>query len=292
VARFVANWTLPVESGRAGTGIRFHLLYNGGLTTLIGENQVNCALAVTALFLLAPCSDSGGKSMSPAISESLSSPQRLEQDLTRDEQRHPDRVLAFFELKPGMQVLDLFSGGGYYTEIVSRIVGPDGKVVAHNNEAYLDYAKDTLEARFADTRLPNVERITAQAADLELPDSTFDAALVMLTWHDFYYQDAENGWPLIDEPALTEKLCAALKPGAVLGISDHIASEGSDPAESAQNLHRIDPQKIKHDLSDSCFSFEGEIDVLRNPEDDHSKPMFAPEIRGHTDRVVYKFRKK
>jgi predicted methyltransferase len=44
-------------------------------------------------------------------------------------------------------------------------------------------------------------------------------------------------------------------------------------------------------LTGSCFEFKGEISVLRNPDDDHSKPMFAEGIRGKTDRIVYKFRK-
>ena len=96
---------------------------------------------------------------------------------------------------------------------------------------------------------------------------------------------------LADAPALTARLCSALKPGAVLGISDHVATSGTDVTETAQDLHRIDPERIKSDLADSCFQFEGEIKVLRNPDDDHSQPMFAEGIRGRTDRVVYKFRR-
>jgi predicted methyltransferase len=245
-----------------------------------------------SLFLLAPCNDNGGDSTHEAISQSLNSPDRLEQDLDKDAQRRPDVVLAFFEIEPGMTVLDLFSGGGYYTEIVSRIVGPEGKVVAHNNDAYIAYEKDQIALRFTNNRLANVKRISEEADDLELAEATFDAALAMLTWHDFYYLDEENGWPAIDQKALIAELCKALKPGAVLGISDHVATEGTDPKESGQYLHRIDPQRIKSDLSDSCFTFEGESSILRNPEDDHGKPMFAEGIRRQTDRVVYKFRRR
>ena len=113
----------------------------------------------------------------------------------------------------------------------------------------------------------------------------------MLTWHDFYYQDEENNWPAIDGPALVEKLCSAMKPGAVLGITDHVAAAGSDARETAQTLHRIDPQRIRDDLDGTCFEYEGEINVLRNPGDSVDQPMFAPAIRGRTDRVVYRFRK-
>jgi predicted methyltransferase len=252
---------------------------------------MDCAQAILTLFLLTPCESNSGGTLDIAIAESLASPERLETDRLIDPLRRPDQVLAFFEIQPGMTVLDLFSGGGYYTEIVSRTVGNDGKVIAHNNEAYLEFAKDDIAGRYADNRLRNVERITAEANDLVLPENTFDAALAMLTWHDFYYLDEENGWPAIDEPALVKKLCSALKPGAVLGITDHTAATGSDARETAQALHRIDPQRIRDDLTGTCFAYEGEISVLRNPEDSVDQPMFAPAIRGRTDRVVYKFRK-
>lgn len=253
---------------------------------------MDCPHAIVALFLLALCENSGGASMDMAIAESLASPDRVEADRSSDPLRRPDLVLEFFELKAGMTVLDLFSGGGYYTEIVSRIVGEEGKVVAHNNEAYLAFARESLEGRYTSNRLSNVERITAEADELNLPVNTFDAALAMLTWHDFYYLDEENGWPAIDEAALMQKLCSALKPGAVLGLTDHVAVSGSSPEESGQVLHRIDPQRVRNDLVGSCFEYEGEINVLRNPDDDLSQPMFAQGVRGRTDRVVYKFRRR
>jgi predicted methyltransferase len=253
---------------------------------------MDCAQAIFTLFLLAPCEDSGAESINLDVAGALASPDRIEKDRQSDPFRRPDLVLSFFEIKPGMTVLDLFSGGGYYTEIVSRIVGEKGEVVVHNNEAYLAYARADVDVRFADGRLGNVRNITSEADVLELPGNAFDAALIMLTWHDFYYLDEENGWPPIDEKALISNLCTAMKPGAVLGLTDHVAAEGSNPEESAQNLHRIDPERIKADLEGSCFEYEAELKVLRNPEDDHSQPMFAEGIRGRTDRVVYKFRRR
>jgi predicted methyltransferase len=133
--------------------------------------------------------------------------------------------------------------------------------------------------------------VTVEADALVLPAGTFDAALALLTWHDFYYLDEEHGWPAIDESGLVSKLCAALKPGAVLGVTDHVAAAGREPTETAQALHRIDPRRIRDDLT-GCFEFEGEISALRNPADDHTQPVFAAGIRGRTDRVVYKFRRK
>jgi predicted methyltransferase len=252
---------------------------------------MDCIHAAMTLLLLVPCEEGSGGLMNGAIAEALSATERLEADLESDALRRPDRTLEFFEIAPGMTVLDLFSGGGYYAEIVSRVVGDAGKVVAHNNEAYLEHAGDMVSLRYAGDRLGNVERLTAEADALKLPEASFDAALAMLTWHDFYYLDEANGWPAIDESLLVRTLCDALKPGAVLGVTDHVAAAGSEPESTAQNLHRIDPARIRQDLESGCFEFEGEIDVLRNAADDHSQPMFADGLRGRTDRVVYKFRK-
>ncbi|MEJ8569746.1 class I SAM-dependent methyltransferase [Elongatibacter sediminis] len=252
---------------------------------------MTCTQALLTLLLISPCSDDGGASLDLTLAESLAHPERLETDRVRDPLRRPADVLGFFGLQAGMNVLDLFSGGGYYTEILSRAVGPDGSVTAHNNQAYVDYVAEELQARYAGDRLDNVERLVAEAGELDLPPNSFDLALVVLTWHDFYYVDPENGWEAIDEPALTRTLCGALKPGAVLGVIDHVADAGADVRETAQTLHRIDPQRIKDDLADSCFTFEAESTVLRNAADDHAQPMFDPAVRGRTDRVVYRFRR-
>lgn len=252
---------------------------------------MGCAQAILTLFLLTPC-EGGGGALDMAIAESLASKDRIEADRSRDPMRRPDQVLEFFEIRPGMTVLDLFSGSGYYTEIVSRVVGDDGKVVAQNNQAYLDFEKARIEVRYANGRLTNVERITAEADDLKLPDNTFDAALAMLTWHDFYYQDEENGWSAIDESLLVRNLCKALKQGAILGITDHVAAAGSNPEVTGKDLHRVDPQRIRNDFENSCFEFVGEINILRNPQDALDQPMYAEGVRGRTDRIVYKYRRK
>jgi predicted methyltransferase len=56
--------------------------------------------------------------------------------------------------------------------------------------------------------------------------------------------------------------------------------------------YRIDPARIKSDLDGSCFELEAEADFLRNTSDDYSLPMYDPKVRGKTDRVVYRYRRK
>ncbi len=217
-------------------------------------------------------------------------PARSAGDRERDLKRKPAEVMQFFGIEPGMVVLDLFSGGGYYSELLSYVVGPKGRVVAHTNAPYISFVGDEATARYAEGRLQNVEVLVAENNELALPEGEFDAVLLILSYHDVYYTNPEDGWLKIDGPALLAELYAAMKPGAILGIVDHVAQSGS-PAETGGTLHRIDPAIIRADIEAAGFTFEDESPILRNPEDDHFKNVFDADIRGHTDQVVLRFRK-
>lgn len=214
---------------------------------------------------------------------------RVEEDLAADARRHPDKVLSFLDIKPGMRVLDLFSGGGYYSEIVANIVGEKGHVDAHNNTAYIKYiGEEKLLQRYQKNRLANVVQIHQEANELDLCTACYDSVMMVLTFHDLYYEDKNAGWPKIDAPSLMQKIHRALKPNGVVGIIDHVAADGSG-LQAAQNLHRIDPQIIKDKMAQWGFSLAGEADFLRNPEDKGELPMFDPSVRGKTNRAVLKF---
>jgi predicted methyltransferase len=250
---------------------------------------MSCSTVLFSLFLMSPCGPGGGDNISEAVAAAVSNPQRPSEDLEKDAGRKPDQVLSFFGIKSGMTVLDLFSGGGYYTEMLNSLVGQDGKVIAHTNEAYIPFSGDIYQKRYVDGRLKQTETIIAEADDLELEKNSLDAAMLVLTWHDFLYADPENGWNSIDENLLMDKLCAAMKPGAVLGLIDHVANSGGDPAKVAKDLHRIDPQVVRDTFAKSCFTLEAEAEFLRNSNDDHTLAMFDKSIRGKTDRFVFRF---
>ena len=222
------------------------------------------------------------------IESAINNPRRLAADRKRDEQRRAGRVLEFFRIAPGMTVLDLFSGGGYYTELLSYAVGPAGKVVAHNNTPFTKFAQAEIGERFNAGRLPNVERLLGENNQLDLPPNTFDAVLMILAYHDVYFADEEIGWDKIDSPAFLAEVYTSMRPGAMLGIVDHIAAPGAT-VKSAQTLHRIDPELIKRDLVKAGFVFDGSTDILRNYKDDRDVDVFSDSVRGTTDRAVLRF---
>jgi predicted methyltransferase len=215
---------------------------------------------------------------------------RSEADVTRDAQRKPAQVMEFMAVAPGMAVLDMFSGGGYYTELLSLVVGPDGSVTAQTNTAYLGFSGEESAARYNDNRLPNTSVLMAENNELELSANTYDAVTMILGYHDIYYADADIGWELIDGPKLLAELYKGMKPGAILGIVDHAAAPGS-PAETGGTIHRIDQGLVVREIEAAGFVLDGESDVLRNQNDDYETSVFDPELRGKTDRFVLRFRK-
>ena len=252
------------------------------------------------VLLLAACAEREGPSTSvggppaaspgAAVAAVVTAPGRPAEDREQDAWRKPAEVLTFFGVQPGMSVLDLYAGAGYFTELLAAVVGPTGHVVAHNNKAYLDGVGDALIRRFADQRLANVEQLAAENNAIELEPGRFDFVLLSAAYHDVYYVNDANDWPKIDGPKLLAELFAAMKPGATLGLIDHAAAPGS-PAETGGTLHRIDPAIVKRDFAAAGFVLEAESDVLRNPADDLGKGVFDPAVRRNTDRFVLRFRR-
>ena len=220
----------------------------------------------------------------------VANPGRPAADRDNDAGRHPDDVLAFFGIAPGDTVLELFSGSGYYTELLAHVVGDNGTVVAHINTPILSFVGDAFKARHADNRLPNVSVQHAENNELVLDADSFDVITMTLNFHDLYWVSEERGWTEFDVPAFLAELYKGLKPGGTLGITDHQAEPGA-AEETGGTLHRIDRAIVVAELEAAGFVMDGESDVLRNPEDDYSVNVFDPAVRGTTDRFVLRFKK-
>jgi predicted methyltransferase len=221
--------------------------------------------------------------------QAVESSNRPAEDKTADPGRKPAKILQFFDLQPQHKVLDLFSGGGYYTELTANIVGQNGHVDAHNKNAYISYiGEEKLLKRYTDERLTNVTQLHQEANDLSLCAGCYDRVLMMLTFHDLFYTNPEQGWPKIDAPVLMEKIRLSLKTGGLVGIVDHKAKADAH-IDSAQTLHRISAQAIKQYMQKWGFKLVAESDVLSNPEDKLTLAMWDKSIRGKTDRAVLLF---
>jgi predicted methyltransferase len=226
-----------------------------------------------------------------AIDAAIASPDRPATDRDQDERRKARSLLQFSGIEPGMTVLDAFSAGGYYTELLARVVGPAGKVIAYNNPPYAKYAEKGIAARYAGDRLPNVRQVTSTIEELELAPASLDAVIFVMSYHDLYWRPADGSWPPTDPALLLAKLHAALKPGGVIVVQDHVAAVGGDTAEVVDKLHRIDPAVVKADFAKAGFMLDGESNVLAHPDDAHTTLVFDEAIRGRTDQFLFRFRK-
>lgn len=224
------------------------------------------------------------------IANALASPARTDADGERDGRDKPQQVLEFADFGAGMQIADVFGGGGYYSEILSAVVGKEGKVLLVNNAPYDAYVKDELTARLADERLPNVDYLLVPNEAMGLGSNRLDGALIIMSYHDLFYADPENGWTAIDDKQFIDQIVTALKPGGRLLIVDHAAREGTGSSDT-KSLHRIDEEFAIAELQARGLQWVGSIPDLRNVDDDRSLTAFDPAIRGKTDRFVHIYEK-
>ena len=211
------------------------------------------------------------------VNAALASPQRPAGERDRDDARKPVQVLEFLGVRAGMTVVDILAAGGWYDEVLSAAVGPQGKVYSQNTERFKERVGQAQQAR-AD-RLGNVELLyTKDMTDFGL-DGTADAAITALNVHDAYIFGGEQG--ALD---FFKGAYKALKPGGVLGVIDHIGIAGQDN----KKLHRIPVATVRKLITDSGFIIEAESDILHNPNDDHTRFIRDPSLHRDTDRMLIK----
>jgi predicted methyltransferase len=224
------------------------------------------------------------------VAAAVAAPTRTPDSVKLDEGRKPVEVLEFFGLRKGMRVIDMFGANAYWAEIMAPVVGHRGKVTVWQPTQFLNDERRTKFAAFA-KRQKNVSLISSPFEAPQLGTNAYDFMIMNLDYHDVYWQNPERKIARMEPDAWLKTLYAAMKPGATVGIIDHVALPNSDARATVEKLHRIDPEVLKADFQRAGFELVGVRNFLRNPADDHSLLVFDPAIRGKTDRVVYKFRK-
>lgn len=223
----------------------------------------------------------GALAQSPAVTEAISAAvsdtARPEADKARDANRKPAEIVAFAGVEPGDKIAEIAPGGGYYTRILSKAVGPQGKVYAlmpaffANRPGGLD-AINALAAQYG-----NVEVVVIDYAATELPEP------VDLVWTTENYHDLANG----DIATVNGWAFKALKPGGIYFVEDHSAPGTGTSATNT--LHRIDPEAVKEQVTAAGFTLDAESDLLHNPNDPHD--VSPREVQPTSDKFALRFRK-
>jgi predicted methyltransferase len=221
------------------------------------------------------------------VNAAVNDPNRPDADKVRDADRKPGEMLAFSGLKSGAKVADVIPGGGYFTRLFAKAVGSQGHVYAFVPDELLKKratAADGIKSLAADPGYANVSVIEGPINSFSTPQP------LDLVWTSQNYHDLHNWASPGDLATFNKAVFAALKPGGVYIVLDHVAAAGA-PAAVTETLHRIDPAVVKQEVVAAGFKFEGQSDVLKHPADDHTAKVFDASVRGKTDQFVLKFRK-
>jgi predicted methyltransferase len=207
-------------------------------------------------------------------------------DALTDPSMKAPEVIKFMGLKPGDQVVDVVAGR--FVRALSQAVGPKGKVIAYEPDEIVKTHPEAKAALDKITADPAYANVTVMTAPINTPNLRKGVNVVFIrqNYHDLY--DKVMGPAVV--PAFNKAVYAALKPGGLYVILDHADAPGSG-LTGTETRHRIDPERVKADMAAAGFKFDGESKVLANPDDDHSKIVFAPGLRGKTDQFLYKFSK-
>src|SRR5215472_1891266 len=132
---------------------------------ILGLKTRSCLLALLLLTLVAlvPVNARADR-----YSDAVAHAGRPAVDVQRDQTDHPAEVLRLSGIHPPMVVADFLAADGYYSELLSYLVGPTGRVYLLNNEAYDKWSENQWQGRTE--RLANVVHQTIKVEHLGLPD--------------------------------------------------------------------------------------------------------------------------
>ena len=225
------------------------------------------AIAATALVSAAAIGAPQMGSVSEELKTAVAATTRTPANTARDKYRHPAETLAFFGVEPTDTVVELWPGGGWYTEILApyvlngggtyyaasleKLSGGTKRMVAANPELY---------GKIKSAHFPVFD-----PTDVKVPDNSVDVVLTFRNVHNWrmgYQRDDKQDY----SAAAFKQIFAMLKPGGTLGIVDHRLPEGAD-AERERTSGYIKTSTIKKLAADAGFRLAGESQVNANPKD-------------------------
>lgn len=218
-----------------------------------------------------------------AIAAAVADSGRPDADKARDAARKPAEIVAFAGVRPGDKIAEFIPGGGYYTRILAKAVGPEGHVYALVPAAFAQRpgGLDALNALAA--QYGNVTVVATDLTNFTLPEP------VDLAWTTENYHDMHNG-PNPSFSGVNESAFRALKPGGIYFVEDHAAAPGTG-ITATSTLHRIDPAAVIEEMAAAGFALDAQSDLLANPNDPKTVGVRDPSVQGETEKFALRFRK-
>lgn len=239
-------------------------------------------LAVPLLFAAHAMADSAAD----LVANALIHGDRPAEDAADDDRRMPLEVLAFTGIEEGMDIFEMEAGVGYYTEILSRVVGPTGSVVMQNPPSFDSFYGGAPEQRVA--RLDNVRLSKTNFDELDAPANSMD----MVTWimgpHELWYMP--DGQSLGVPAQSFAEIARILKPGGKFLVIDHHAAADSG-VDVGGSLHRIREDIVQEFAEAAGLTVMRKSNLHINENDPLDIDVFTPSIQGQTSKFVVLYRK-
>ena len=270
------------------------------------------AIALGSLLALSSCTTTPKEQMttkvnSTALDAAVKAPYRSADNRARDNFRNPKETLEFFGIEPGMTVVEVWPGGGWYTEILAPYLAADGRYVAagFSRDSEISYFREGSKKfrKLVASRSEFGNDIAV--SDFEPPVKTdfiapgsADAVLSFRNIHSWMRRDgAESAFAAFYK---------ALKPGGVLGVVQHRASTDSEQDPEAKTGY-VREDYVVNLATSVGFELEAKSEINANPADtkDYEKGVWTlpPSLAlkdkdrakyvkiGESDRMTLKFRK-
>jgi predicted methyltransferase len=221
--------------------------------------------------------------LADVIAAAVADPARPAEGRAADPLRKPAETLAFSGVKPGMTVGEFYPGGGYFTRMISDVVGPTGHVYGLDNQGWKGAVKADQDLFKECPKCTNVTMDAQPFGTVAFP-KPLDLAWVTQNYHDL--KIAEYG--KVDTVAFDRAVYQALKPGGTFFILDH-QGPANMTEEQIAKMHRINRDVVVKEVTSVGFKLVAEGKFLRRPADDHTLPIFDKAIQGHTDQYALKF---
>ncbi|MBS0504271.1 MAG: class I SAM-dependent methyltransferase [Proteobacteria bacterium] len=229
---------------------------------------------------------------SAALKQAVAAPTRTEANKARDQYRHPAETLAFFGVKPTDTVVEIWPGGGWYTEILGPYLAKGGKLILANPKG--NFGK-TISAKLESDPAVygKVEKAAFPATVLGGTGVAPGTADVVLTFRNVHnWREGEMTEPKADYSlAAFKEIYAMLKPGGVLGIEDHRLPEKAD-VKREEDSGYLKVSTVRRLAEQAGFKFAGSSEVNANPKDTADWPdgvwtLPPTYTKGETDRAKY-----
>jgi predicted methyltransferase len=226
---------------------------------------------------LPPANDAA--SFAAKLDKVLQGDHRSPENAARDAWRHPKETLAFFGLKPGDRVVEITPGTGWYTEVLAPLMRGNGTLVAavwdDTIEGQPKYRYD-VSNRFK-TMLASRPAVFDQVVlePFTPPNETSlgepGSADVVVTFRNVHNWIEDKSAPAVFKAAFD-----VLKPGGVLGVTEHRADAGKSAEESFESGYLSEDAVIKL-ATDAGFTLAEKSEVNANPKDtkDHEKGVWT-----------------